>query len=242
MSDQQFPDIPETGYDESIQEARRSILGRKFTPFVKDIDNLPTRGPVLVVATHIHASDAIVMKSAVGRDAVVLGSNKVSQTIRKIAGRRDPMQSLLLDAAEGFYDGKVVVMFPETLPSPDGALHRGSSLVAKAILENAVPVIPAVISPIVTIPELYGRKLVEFGPRIRMSRWYKFRGQPHLLERAIADQVMYTLMMMSGRPYSDVDASVTWMQRELVAKRAQRDRSRERLAKPDSEAQTHDAQ
>jgi len=125
-------------------------------------------------------------------------------------------------------EGHVVGMYPEGTRSPDGRLYKGRTGVARIALAARCPVIPCAIfgtghvQPTgrrVPRPTLQreGQVRVVFGPPLDFSRytgpdgeaWARLAGTEaeRAVLRAVTDEIMHTLMRMSGQEYVDVYAS-----------------------------------
>ncbi len=125
-------------------------------------------------------------------------------------------------------EGHVVGMYPEGTRSPDGRLYRGRTGVARIALAARCPVVPCAIfgtdrvQPTgrkVPVPSLddSGRVRVRFGEPLDFSRytgpdgeaWRRIAGTAAegAVLRAATDEIMLTLMRMTGKEYVDVYAS-----------------------------------
>jgi 1-acyl-sn-glycerol-3-phosphate acyltransferase len=127
-------------------------------------------------------------------------------------------------------EGEVVGMYPEGTRSPDGRLYKGRTGVARIALSARCPVVPCAIfgtdhvQPTgrrVPRPSLRreARVRVMFGEPLDFSRYTGPDGEAwRLIEgteaeravlRAVTDEIMHTLMRMTGQEYVDVYASTT---------------------------------
>ncbi|HEY5554757.1 MAG TPA: lysophospholipid acyltransferase family protein, partial [Cellulomonas sp.] len=101
---------------------------------------------------------------------------------------------------------------PEGTRSPDGRLYRGKAGVARLALESGVPVIPiAMIGTDVAQP--IGRTIprpvrigVVVGEPLDFNR-YKGMENDRFILRSVTDEIMYSLMSLSGQEYVDVYAA-----------------------------------
>ena len=136
-------------------------------------------------------------------------------------------------------EGNVVGMYPEGTRSPDGRLYKGRTGVARITLASRCLVVPCAISgtervqptgakvPRPVLGRGGGRVRVEFGAPLDFSRYTGPDGEAwRLLEgtdaeravlRAVTDEIMHTLMRMTGLEYVDVYASAV---KKTAAKKA----------------------
>jgi len=119
-------------------------------------------------------------------------------------------------------------MYPEGTRSPDGRLYKGRTGVARIALAARCPVVPCAISGTdrvqptgrrVPRPTLQrsGRVHVVFGEPLDFSRytgpdgeaWRQLDGTDaeRAVLRSVTDEIMHTLMRMTGQEYVDVYAS-----------------------------------
>ena len=119
-------------------------------------------------------------------------------------------------------EGGIAGIYPEGTRSPDGRLYRGKTGVARLALESGAVVVPVAllntdeIQPTGTLIPKVKRVRIRFGAPLDFSR-YAARPQPEgrqegsrgdrFVERTITDEIMYELMVMTGRPYVDTYAS-----------------------------------
>jgi 1-acyl-sn-glycerol-3-phosphate acyltransferase len=107
--------------------------------------------------------------------------------------------------------GGIAGIYPEGTRSPDGRLYRGKTGVARLALESGAPVIPVgmlntdVIQPTGKLMPKITPVRINFGAPLDFSR-YAGRLGDRLVERAITDEIMYEIMLLSGRQYVDVYA------------------------------------
>lgn len=138
----------------------RRILLIILTPLlrlrIEGLEHVPTTGPVLVVANHLHNGDPIILSVALPRPLHYMAKKElfsipiVRPIIRKVGafpvdrGKAD--RSAIRHAEAVLADGIAVGMFPEGTRSITRALrkaHPGAGLLA---LRFGCPVLPAVIT------------------------------------------------------------------------------------------------
>jgi 1-acyl-sn-glycerol-3-phosphate acyltransferase len=116
--------------------------------------------------------------------------------------------------------GQIVGLYPEGTRSPDGRLYKGRTGAARIALTAGCPVLPCAIAGTEKVqptgklmPRLHP-VTVRFGAPLDFSRysgelWEAVREteDEHTVLRAVTDEIMHTLMRMSGREYVDRYAS-----------------------------------
>jgi 1-acyl-sn-glycerol-3-phosphate acyltransferase len=124
----------------------------------------------------------------------------------------DAAQAALDTAERVLGGGKLLGMYPEGTRSPDGRLYKGKTGLARLALQTGVPVIPVamigtnVVNPPGTTMLRFGRVTVRFGKPMDFSRFEGLAGN-RFIERAVADEVIYELMGLSGQEYVDIYAA-----------------------------------
>ena len=124
----------------------------------------------------------------------------------------DAAQAALDTATRLLGDGRLTGLYPEGTRSPDGRLYKGKTGLARLALETGVPVIPVamigtnVVNPPGSKTWHFGRVTVRFGQPLDFSRFEGLAGN-RFIERAVTDEVMYSLMQLSGQEYVDLYAA-----------------------------------
>jgi 1-acyl-sn-glycerol-3-phosphate acyltransferase len=109
-------------------------------------------------------------------------------------------------------EGGIAGIYPEGTRSPDGRLYRGKTGVARLALESGARVVPVAllntdeIQPTGKLVPKVKRVGMTFGTPLDFSRYEGSRGD-RFVERAITDEIMYELMVLSGREYVDIYAA-----------------------------------
>lgn len=142
---------------------RRFVVGPLvmliFRPWVKGLDNVPTKGPALLVSNHLAFSDPIFLPVAVPRQIVFpakaeyftapgLKGRLMAAFFRSIgqipidrSGGRASLAALET-GLDILRDGELFGIYPEGTRSPDGRLYKGKTGVARLAIVAGVPVIP----------------------------------------------------------------------------------------------------
>ena len=109
--------------------------------------------------------------------------------------------------------GELFGIYPEGTRSPDGRLYRGKTGVARIALATGAPVIPVAMigsnlaQPIgQAIPSTRHRVGIVVGEPLDFSR-YKGLENDRFVLRSITDEIMYSLMCLSGQEYVDLYAA-----------------------------------
>ena len=109
--------------------------------------------------------------------------------------------------------GELFGIYPEGTRSPDGRLYRGKTGVARVALATGAPVIPVAMigsnlaQPIgQALPSTRHRVGIVVGAPLDFSR-YKGLENDRFVLRSITDEIMYSLMALSGQEYVDLYAA-----------------------------------
>lgn len=202
------------------------LLGR---PKVEGLHHVPSTGPVILASNHLAVMDSFFLPLVVRRRITFLAKSEyftgtgikgwLSRWFFTAVGQV-PIDRSNADAAQAALDtaqrvlnaGKLLGMYPEGTRSPDGRLYKGKTGLARLALETGVPVIPVamigtnVVNPPGTTMLRFGKVTVRFGKPMDFSRFEGLAGN-RFIERAVADEVIYELMGLSGQEYVDVYAA-----------------------------------
>ena len=130
-----------------------------FKPWIEGRENLPERGPAILVSNHISAGDTFLLPAMIRRrltfpakaelfhgkglkaHLLSLFLKGVGQVPLDRSGGRASAGSM--DSVLGVLEsGKLLGIYPEGTRSPDGRLYKGKTGVARLVLQSGVPVIP----------------------------------------------------------------------------------------------------
>jgi 1-acyl-sn-glycerol-3-phosphate acyltransferase len=200
-----------------------------FRPRVEGLQYVPVEGPAIIASNHISFSDSIFMPLMIKRRKVTFVAKAEYFTGRGIKGFLTRMffvgvGAIPVDRSGGraaqaaidtglrvLREGHLFGIYPEGTRSPDGRLHRGKTGVARLALESGAPVIPVAMlnldeiqPPGKLVPKIKQVK-IRFGKPLDFSRYEGMAGD-RFIERAVTDEIMYELMVLSGREYVDVYA------------------------------------
>lgn len=199
-----------------------------WRPWVEGEENLPAKGPAILVGNHLGEGETLLLPAVLNRrlyftpksELFAMGGVKgfalkwFLRSIKMMPLDRSGGKRSATDMAvflKILQDGNLVVMFPEGGRSPDGRLYRGRTGAARLALQAGVPVIPIAVSDTVMtkgrlgIPRLH-RPGIRIGKPLDFSA-YRGAGNNRDTLRWITDQMMNTIMEMSGQTYVDVYVS-----------------------------------
>lgn len=219
-----------------------------FRPHAEGVEHIPESGPVLLVANHQSFSDSLFMPLLTPRPVKFLakaeyftgrgvkgwlsagffrgvGSVPIDRAGAKAA------DAALRTALRLLEQGQIVGLYPEGTRSPDGRLYKGRTGAARIALTAGCLVLPCAISGTEQvqptgkmIPKVHP-VTVTFGPPMDFSRytdglWDLVRDtdDEHTVLRAVTDEIMHTLIAMTGREYVDLYASDVKKSKDVKAK------------------------
>jgi 1-acyl-sn-glycerol-3-phosphate acyltransferase len=200
-----------------------------YRPVVEGRHYVPATGPAIIASNHLSVADSFFMPLVVRRRKVTFvgkaeyftGKGLKGWLFRKffIGTGTIPIDRTGGRAARAALDtqlrilreGQLAGIYPEGTRSPDGRLYRGKTGVARLTLESGAPVIPVAmlnadeLQPPGKILPKFKRVRIRFGPPMDFSRYAGMAGD-RFVERAVTDEIMYQLMLLSGREYVDMYA------------------------------------
>lgn len=201
-------------------------LGR---PSVEGAENIPARGPMILASNHQAVLDSFYLPLKVQRRITFLAKSEyftgsgfkgafqkwfftaVGQVPIDRTGA-DAAQDALNAGAKVIGKGKLLGIYPEGTRSPDGRLYKGKTGMARLALQTGVQVVPVAMigtdkmNPIGSRMWRPAKITIKIGKPIDFSRFDGMAGN-RFVERAVTDEVMYDLMLLSGQEYVDVYAA-----------------------------------
>ena len=202
------------------------LMGR---PRIEGHDNIPADGSALIASNHLAVVDSFYLPLMARRRIYFLAKAEYF-TSPGVKGRlkkwffsalgQIPVDRSGGSAAEGALaagkrvldDGGLLCLYPEGTRSPDGRLYKGKTGLARMALETGNPVVPVAmvgtdrINPPGTVLPRPTRIIVKVGEPLDFSRYAGMAGN-RFIERAVTDEIMYTLMKMTGQQYVDIYAA-----------------------------------
>ncbi|BBH66867.1 1-acyl-sn-glycerol-3-phosphate acyltransferase [Actinoplanes sp. OR16] len=205
------------------------VLRLLFRPKVEGLANVPRSGPVILACNHLSFSDSIFTPLIMRRKVTFVAKAEYftgkgikgwlsrmffvgAGTIPVDRSGGEAAQAALDTLLRVLKEGNVAGIYPEGTRSPDGRLYRGKTGVARLALESGAVVVPVAllntdeIQPTGTLVPAVKRVRIRVGEPLDFSRYAQSRGD-RFVERAITDEIMYELMVLSGREYVDVYAA-----------------------------------
>ena len=201
------------------------ILLRVFRPWVRGIENVPTSGPAILASNHLSFIDSVFLPLVLRRPVVFLAKSEYftgrglkgwlvrlffnasgQLPIDRSGGRAS--EDALTTGVAVLGEGKLLGIYPEGTRSPDGRLYRGRTGIARMALESGVPVIPVAmmdtdkVMPIGKRIPTVKRIGMSFGRPLDFSRFDGYDNDRFVL-RAITDEIMHELLVLSGQEYVD---------------------------------------
>jgi 1-acyl-sn-glycerol-3-phosphate acyltransferase len=210
-----------------------------FRPWTRGVENVPSSGAAILASNHLSFSDSIFLPLQCPRPVVFLAKSEyfTGKGIKgffvklffKSTGQLPIDRSggkaseAALNTGLGVLEqGQLLGIYPEGTRSPDGRLYRGRTGIARMALEAKVPVIPVAmidtekVQPIGTRLPRVRRVGIVYGKPLDFSRFDGMEGDRIVL-RAVADEIMYELMRISGQEYVDQYASTVKEKRAALA-------------------------
>ncbi|MGV8965145.1 MAG: lysophospholipid acyltransferase family protein [Cellulomonas sp.] len=205
------------------------ILKVLFRPWVRGIEHVPAEGAAIFASNHLAVVDSFFLPLELNREIVFIGKADYFTGSglkgRMIAGFMRGVGTIPVDRAGGhaseaalktglrrLEEGKLFGIYPEGTRSPDGRLYRGKTGVARLALESGAPVIPVAMIDTEKAQPI-GQRLprpmrigIVIGEPLDFSR-YKGMENDRFILRSVTDEIMYSLMSLSGQEYVDVYAA-----------------------------------
>ena len=201
------------------------ILKIVYKPWIEGAENIPSEGPAILASNHLAVIDSFFLPLMIEREVVFMGKadyftgkgvkgKLVARFMRAVGtipvdrrgGKKS--QAALRTGLRRLDEGGLFGIYPEGTRSPDGRLYRGKTGVARMALESGAPVVPVamigtnVAQPIGTVIPRPHRVGIKVGPALDFSRYRGLENDRFVL-RAITDEIMYSLMSLSGQEYVD---------------------------------------
>lgn len=213
-----------------------------FRPWAEGVENVPKEGPVILAGNHLSFADHFFGVLFLPRKVISLGKAEyfTGRGLKGLFSRAffSGVGTVPIDRSGGkaseaalrtglriLSEDQVLGIYPEGTRSPDGRLYKGKTGVARLALESRAPVIPwamintfEMMPPGRPIPKLGIRPGVKYGKPLDFSRYYGMESD-RLVLRAVADEIMYALMELSGQEYVDKYAASAKVEMVRAARR-----------------------
>lgn len=200
-----------------------------YRPWTQGMDVVPEKGSAIVVSNHLSFSDSFFLPLVCPRPITFLAKAEyfTGKGIKGLFSRlfftgvgQVPIDRTSGRAAEAaintgiriLRDGQLLGIYPEGTRTADGRLYRGKTGVARMALESQSPVIPVAmigtyeIQPPGKVRPKIRRVGIRFGDAMRFERYEGLESDRFVL-RSVTDEIMYSLMELSGQEYVDIYAT-----------------------------------
>lgn len=213
------------GFYRAIKTVTSPVLKRVYKPWIRGMENIPREGPAILASNHQAVWDSIFLPAMINREVVFMGKSdyftgkgvkgwavrnfmKAVGTIPVDRSGGKAAEAAMQAGLSVLEKGQLFGIYPEGTRSPDGKLYRGKTGVARLALESGAPVIPvAMIGTHQAQP--IGKKIpsrtdigIIIGEPLDFSRYRALKRDRYAL-RAVTDEIMYSLMILSGQEYVD---------------------------------------
>jgi 1-acyl-sn-glycerol-3-phosphate acyltransferase len=198
-------------------------------PTIEGVHHIPSRGGAILAGNHLAVADSFLVPLLLPRRVTYLAKREyfiqpgligwikrvfftgVGQVpVDRASG--SAAQAALETAVRLLGEGKLLGIYPEGTRSPDGRLYKGKTGVARMALEADVPVIPVAVIGTNKLNPIGSRMWrphhvhIRIGEPLDFSRYAGMAGD-RFIERSMTDEIMYTLMELSGQTYVDTYAA-----------------------------------
>ena len=213
-----------------IKTAVGPALEMLYQPWIRGEENIPAEGAAILASNHLAVIDSFFLPLLVDREVAFIGKadyftgkgvkgwavKNFMKTVGTIPVDRSggkASQAALQAGIDRLLSGQLFGIYPEGTRSPDGRLYRGKTGVARIALATGAPVVPVAMigsnlaQPIgKSIPSTRHRVGIVIGEPLDFSR-YKGLENDRFVLRSITDEIMYSLMSLSGQEYVDLYAA-----------------------------------
>jgi 1-acyl-sn-glycerol-3-phosphate acyltransferase len=195
-----------------------------FRVRVEGIEQVPSKGPVILASNHVSFCDSIFLPLVLRRRVTFVAKAEYFEdpktawffrAVGQIPVKRGggPASQRALESAREVLDGgQVFGIYPEGTRSPDGRLYKGHTGVARLALDTGAPVVAVAMigtrqaQPIGQVmPNLFMPITIRFSRPLRFDRYAARVSEPRVL-REITDEIMFELRELSGQEYVPVYA------------------------------------
>ena len=217
------------GLYQALKLTGTPILKAAYRPWIRGKENIPQSGPAILASNHNAVWDSVFLPMMIDREVVFMGkadyftgtglkgwaTKEFMRAVGTIPVDRSggrASEAALKAGLKRLGEGELFGIDPEGTRSPDGRRYRGKTGVARLALLSGAPVIPvAMIGTHAAQP--IGQKIpsrtnigMVIGEPLDFSR-YKGLDKDRYVLRAITDEIMYNLMLLSGQEYVDLYAA-----------------------------------
>ena len=212
------------GYSRGAYRVIKAVLGAimkgLYNVRVEGLDNVPASGAGVVAANHISFLDSFFIPLVIPRRVTYLAKAEYWDSwktkwffdlVGQIPVRRQDAakaQAALDSGLEVLERDGLLGIYPEGTRSPDGALYRGKTGVARMSSHVGCPVVPVgligtreIMAKDAKLPRLRGDVTVRFGEPMVIT--HEEVADDPLALRSFVDGLMYEIRSLSGQDYRD---------------------------------------
>ena len=198
-------------------------------PTIEGLHHIPAKGGAILAGNHLAVADSFLVPLLLPRRVTYLAKREyftqsgfigwIKKTFFTGVGQvpvdrssGSAAQAALDTAVRLLREGKLLGIYPEGTRSPDGRLYKGKTGVARMALEAGVPVVPVAVIGTNKLNPIGSRMWrphhvhIRIGEPLDFSRYAGMAGD-RFIERSMTDEIMYTLMELSGQTYVDTYAA-----------------------------------
>ncbi len=218
------------GVYQALKVTGGPLLRATYKPWIRGKENIPEEGPAILASNHNAVFDSVFLPVMIDRKVVFMGkadyftgtglkgwaTKEFMRAVGTIPVDRSggrASEAALKAGLDRLAQGELFGIYPEGTRSPDGRLYRGKTGVARLALISGAPVIPVAMigthdaQPIgKRLPLLSQNIGIVVGEPLDFTR-YRGLAKDRYVLRAVTDEIMYNMMMLSGQEYVDLYAA-----------------------------------
>ncbi|MGW3461950.1 lysophospholipid acyltransferase family protein [Streptomyces olivaceoviridis] len=219
------------------------LLRVVFRPRIEGLEHVPASGPAIVAGNHLSFSDHFLMPAILKRRITFLAKaeyftgpgvkGRLTAFFFRSAGQipvdrsgKEAGQAAIREGLGVLRKGELLGIYPEGTRSHDGRLYKGKVGVAVMALTAGVPVVPCAMigtfeaqPPGKVVPRIHP-VTIRFGEPLDFSRYAGMEHEKAVL-RAVTDEIVYSILALSGQEYVDEYAAVV-KERQAAEQNAKR--------------------
>lgn len=217
------------GLYQALKFAGSPAMKAAYKPWIRGKENIPSEGPAILASNHNAVFDSVFLPMMIDREVVFMGkadyftgtglkgwaTKNFMRAVGTIPVDRSggrASEAALKAGLDRLAEGELFGIYPEGTRSPDGRLYRGKTGVARLALVSGAPVIPVAMigmhkaQPVGQLMPSRTDIGIVIGKPLDFSR-YRGLSRDRYVLRAITDEIMYNLMLLSGQEYVDLYAA-----------------------------------
>ncbi|MET8772562.1 lysophospholipid acyltransferase family protein [Streptomyces sp. NPDC004658] len=219
------------------------LLRVVFRPRIEGLEHVPASGPAIIAGNHLSFSDHFLMPAILKRRITFLAKaeyftgpgvkGRLTAFFFRSAGQipvdrsgKEAGQAAIREGLGVLRRGELLGIYPEGTRSHDGRLYKGKVGVAVMALKAGVPVVPCAMigtfeaqPPGKVVPRIHP-VTIRFGEPLDFSRYAGMEQEKAVL-RAVTDEIVYSILALSGQEYVDEYAAVV-KERQAAEQNAKR--------------------